>query len=253
MKNASAGFLLSMQFLTRIPVPVEVPWNAQTSRWALRAYPLIGLLIGLIPVLFVWMEVSFSPLVQAMMIVTFFVWISGGLHLDGWMDVFDAAGSNAPLDKKWEIMKDPHVGSFGIAALLFLLGWKVVLVHELLVQEASPLIFMIYPALARWKAAVLLTVVPAAKPSGLAHTWQKHITGKDAFLAGVPFAAAFIFSGSFLFIWAAFGAGIFLVLYRLWILKHFKGINGDLAGASIEGGELWTLFILWIFISSGMV
>jgi adenosylcobinamide-GDP ribazoletransferase len=253
MKNALAGFLLSMQFLTRIPVPLEVPWNAKTSRWALRAYPLIGLLIGLIPVLFIGMELPFSPLVQSMMIVTFFVWISGGLHLDGWMDVFDAAGSNAPLNKKWEIMKDPHVGSFGIIALIFLLGWKVVLIHELLVEEVPPLIFMLYPALARWKAAVLLTVVPAAKPSGLAYRWQQHLTGKDAVIAGVPFAAALLLSDSFLFIVAAAGAGVFLVFYRTWIVNHFKGINGDLTGASIEGGELWTLFIIWIFISSGMV
>jgi adenosylcobinamide-GDP ribazoletransferase len=43
--------------------------------------------------------------------------------------------------------------------------------------------------------------------------------------------------------------GMFVIFYRSWILRHFHGVSGDLAGASIEGGELWGLAAAWIFIS----
>ncbi|MAX32885.1 MAG: adenosylcobinamide-GDP ribazoletransferase, partial [Halomonadaceae bacterium] len=46
MKDAIFGVLLAIQFLTRLPVPVACPWNAGTRRWAARAYPLVGALIG---------------------------------------------------------------------------------------------------------------------------------------------------------------------------------------------------------------
>ena len=46
MNNALYGLVLALQFLTRIPLPIVCPWNAATCRWALRCYPLVGLLIG---------------------------------------------------------------------------------------------------------------------------------------------------------------------------------------------------------------
>ncbi len=54
------------------------------------------------------------------------------------MDLADALGSNQPLERRWEIMKDPQIGSFGMLALLFLLAWKGVLLWALL-QYHAPL------------------------------------------------------------------------------------------------------------------
>ncbi|SDO24442.1 adenosylcobinamide-GDP ribazoletransferase [Alkalicoccus daliensis] len=253
MKNAVDGFILSVQFLTRIPLPVKAEWNASSSRWALRFYPLTGLLIGILPALLVWLSFPFPLLVEAMLILTFFVWVTGGLHLDGWMDVFDAVGANAPLEKKWLIMKDPHVGSFGIIALIFLLAWKFIVILELLVLEASPAVFLLIPVLARFLVVLLMTAVPSVKQSGLAAAWQKHINRKEAVIASIPVIFVILLSGEIYFAAVFLSALVFFFLYRTWLMKEFKGINGDLAGASIEGGELWILVSIWIFISSGMV
>ncbi|MGM2749804.1 adenosylcobinamide-GDP ribazoletransferase, partial [Bacillus cereus group sp. Bce010] len=64
-----------------------------------------------------------SP-ITALVLLSLWVAISGGLHLDGVMDLADALGSNQPVARRWEIMKDPVVGSFGMLALVFLLAWK---------------------------------------------------------------------------------------------------------------------------------
>lgn len=249
MKNFCYGLVLSLQFLTRLPVPVEAPWNAFTSRWAARVYPLTGIIIGLLPALTVWMEFPVPPAAHAFMIVTFFVWISGGLHLDGWMDTFDAVGANVSLEKKWEIMKDPHVGSFGILSVIFLLGWKTFIIYELLVLGVSPWIFVIVPALGRFTAVFLLAAVRSAKPHGLARSWQQHISKKDLITAFLPVLIILIWTVDPMLTGVTVSMGIFLFFCRLWIIRNFHGVSGDLAGASIEGGELWGLITAWIFIS----
>lgn len=247
------GFLLAVQFLTRIPVLLHCPWDKQTSRWALRYYPFVGILIGMITVfVFFIVEAHLSVIMMTLLLVTLWVGLTGGLHLDGWMDVADAVGSNAPLEKKWEIMKDPHVGSFGILALLFLLVWKTTFIYSLL-NIGYILIFSIVLiiALSRLCAVILLVFLPTAKKEGLAAIWKKNITRVDLIYAVVPIIIAFIYFDQFLFLIPTYF--IFIFFYGLWVMRTFQGINGDLLGTAIEGGELWGLMIVWIYFSFVMV
>ncbi len=249
MKQFINGFLLAVQFLTRVPVPFQCLWNKQTSRWALRSYPLVGLLLGLIiAFIFYLLQPHLSALMMTLLLITLWVGLTGGLHLDGWMDVADAVGSNAPLQKKWEIMKDPHVGSFGIIALLFLLIWKTILIYSLLTID-SGLIFSIILIMAttRLCTVILLTMLPTAKKEGLAAVWKANIKRTDLLYAIVPVVIVVIYLDQFLILIPAYF--LFVIFYGLWVMKAFKGINGDLLGTAIEGGELWGLMIVWIYFS----
>nr|WP_246238283.1 adenosylcobinamide-GDP ribazoletransferase [Alkalicoccus luteus] len=240
-----------MQFLTRVPVPVQADWNEASARWALRFYPLIGLLIGLPAAALASQNVT-SSAVTAALILTYFIWISGALHLDGWMDTFDAVGSNAPLDRKWEIMQDPRVGSFGMVSVIVLLLWKLLLIYELLTAGMNPWLFLLIPSAGRMAAVYLLVFTKTAHADGLAAVWKQHTKPVDAWIAALPLAAACFAAGT-----AGIAAGAALLLFcvcvRGWYLKHFNGINGDLAGASIEGGELWILTVLFIWTLFVMV
>ena len=139
MKNAAYGLVLALQFLTRIPLPIACPWNADTCRWALRCYPLVGMLMGaMVAVVATLLDGLLPTPLLALTLLTLWVALSGGLHLDGVMDVADALGSNTPLEKRWAIMKDSQVGSFAILALLFLLAWKGMLIWTLLEAGATP-------------------------------------------------------------------------------------------------------------------
>ena len=44
--------------------------------------------------------------------------ITGGFHIDGFMDTQDAINSYKPREKKLEILKDPHIGAFAVISLL---------------------------------------------------------------------------------------------------------------------------------------
>ncbi|WP_018924542.1 adenosylcobinamide-GDP ribazoletransferase [Salsuginibacillus kocurii] len=248
MKQATFGFLLALQFLTRLPVPVSCPWNQRTSRWALRSYPLVGLVLGSILALLLLLLGPYLPLeFLTLLIITGWVWLTGGLHLDGWMDVADAVGSNAPLEKKWDIMKDPHVGSFGNIALVFLLAWKALLVYMLLDIEVLIYALLFILAFSRLGAAVLLITLSTAKQQGFAWEWKKNVTRLDMVYALVPVLVLLFFFPAYLYILPAYF--LFIAVMGIWIKRTFTGTNGDLLGTAIEGGELWGLLITWIYFS----
>ncbi|NLP52894.1 adenosylcobinamide-GDP ribazoletransferase [Bacillus sp. RO1] len=249
MKNSLYGLALSLQFLTRIPVPVECPWNKESSRWALRCYPLTGMVLGGIIVFIISFLHGVLPTwMLALLILTIWIWLTGGLHLDGWMDVADAVGSNATLEKKWEIMKDPRVGSFGILSLLFLLVWKAVFIYLLLNESyQSTMCFLVILACSRGIAVYLMHLFPTAQQHGLAFEWKKNLTGRDLVLAFLPIAVLFLFLPQYLVLLPAYA--LFTWWYGKWMMKQFKGSNGDLMGTAIEGGELCGLIVMWTYIS----
>ncbi|MFB9868311.1 adenosylcobinamide-GDP ribazoletransferase [Vreelandella sulfidaeris] len=245
MKSALFGGLLALQFLTRLPIPVQCPWTRATRRWAVRAYPLVGLLLGGVLLLaaqwLTWLETPL-PLI-ALVLLSLWVAFSGGLHLDGVMDLADALGSNQPLARRWEIMKDPQIGSFGILALLFLLAWKGILIWALLRYQAPLWWLLVVPSLGRWAGVALLVLTPCAQQKGLAWSWQQSLGGQEVVLALLPLALIALVAPSLVLMGVA--VAIFVVLMRMAMLRLFNGINGDMVGATIEGGELWLLILLW--------
>jgi adenosylcobinamide-GDP ribazoletransferase len=252
MKQIVFGFLLAVQFLTRIPVLLQCPWNKTSSKWAIRSYPLVGAILGsFITVISLSLE-SLLPLpIMTLLIISSWVWITGGLHLDGWMDVADAIGSNAPLEKKWEIMKDPHVGSFGHIALLFLLAWKTLLIYFLLEFDNLIYSYIFIMAFSRIVAVVLIVYLPTSKQQGLAWEWKQNVNRMDCLYAVIPVLAILCIFHDFLYLIPAYV--LFIGLYGAWVNHTFKGTNGDLLGTAIEGGELWGLAVTWIYFSFVMV
>ena len=252
MKSFIYGFFLAIQFLTRIPIPLHCPWNRKTSKWALRSYPVVGLILGaIIMIAFSVLEPYLPAYLLTLLIISGWVWITGGLHLDGWMDVADAVGSNAPLEKKWEIMKDPHVGSFGIIALLFLLVWKAVFVYDLLHFDKFIIAFLFIVTCSRLGVVMLMILLPTAKNEGLAWEWKKNLDRIDLIYAIIPVIILTVLFPTFFFYVPAYL--LFVIIYGLWVKRTFQGTNGDLLGSAIEGGELWGLVITWIYFSFVMV
>ncbi|MCB8890216.1 adenosylcobinamide-GDP ribazoletransferase [Vreelandella malpeensis] len=247
MKSALYGLVLAFQFLTRLPLPLECPWNAATRRWALRAYPLVGLGIGALLALAAWGlgQLALPTPLVALALLSLWVALSGGLHLDGVMDLADALGSNQPLERRLEIMKDPQVGSFGLLALVFLLAWKGALLWAF-VEYHVPLVWLFaLPAIARCMGGAFLVLGPCLRPAGMAYSARRSVGNRDVALSLVPVLAAALFTPA-LALWLLVAA-LFTALYRVAVLRAFKGINGDMVGALIEGGELWLLLTMWSF------
>lgn len=251
MKDVAFGTLLAIQFLTRLPVPLACPWTPATRRWAARAYPLVGALLGaLVAAVGVVLQPLLPTPMLALLLLSLWVALSGGLHLDGLMDLADALGSNAPPDKRWAIMKDSQVGSFAVLALIFQLAWKAVLLWALLEAGASPWWLVAIAALGRLGGVCLLVGLPAARPEGLAHAWQQSLGRRDLVLAALPVLLGVVVTSGMA--WLLAGLAAFIIIYGLAVRRAFGGINGDIVGAAIEGGELWLLLIAWSWWSCVM-
>jgi adenosylcobinamide-GDP ribazoletransferase len=116
--------VVAFQFLTRIPLPIHVDYNAATVSRSIFHYPLVGLTIGSLVYVIIWvLPTSHSLLLPLNAALALLLWkgLSGGLHLDGLMDTADGLGSYRSRERMLEIMKDSRVGAMGVLAAFFVL------------------------------------------------------------------------------------------------------------------------------------
>ncbi len=96
------SWLLAVQFLTRLPVPSSaVEPSEEIQGRSVLFYPLVGLLIGLLLLLLYYLTGDSASSLQAVLILGFWVALTGALHLDGLADLADAGlvvrgSANAP-------------------------------------------------------------------------------------------------------------------------------------------------------------
>ena len=105
---------VAFAMFSAVPVP-QFGWNEKNMRYALCAFPLVGLLCGAL-----WCVCGVLPLpapAQAAGFCLVPVWVTGGIHLDGYADTCDALASYGDREKKLEILKDPHCGAFAVIRL----------------------------------------------------------------------------------------------------------------------------------------
>ena len=111
--------------MTRIPIKADIGFDEEFHK-SIVYFPLVGFVIGLISYLIGCLSVKvFDPFVTSILIVGAEVIITGGLHIDGLGDTFDAIYSNRDKERMLEIMKDSRLGTNSLLAILFLVLIKI--------------------------------------------------------------------------------------------------------------------------------
>ena len=217
MKIFLQTLAVAFGMFSAVPLPQPV-WNKQNMRYALCAFPAVGLVsgAGLLGFAALCRALGAGSVLRAAGLCLLPVLVTGGIHLDGFADTCDALASCAPPEKKQQILADPHCGAF---AVIRLCSW-----------------FLACFAVARF---------PLAKNTGLAHTFataaDRAFAGRFlAVLAGVCVAAQAVCARG-PGIGAALAALLCLWRYRAVAQKQFGGISGDLAGWFLTRCELWQL------------
>ncbi|KJE25836.1 cobalamin-5-phosphate synthase family protein [Geobacillus kaustophilus] len=261
MKTAWNGWLLALQLFTIIPIRRSIEWNGAHVRWLVRCLPLAGALIGMLSagVYALFSSFSFgSPLVWALLLLWLGIWMAGGMHADGFMDVSDAFFSYRDVKRRQEIMSDSRVGAFAVLSLGCLLSFRWLFLYESLQAGIPPALFIAVPLLSRAGAAWLLSVGKLAKPTGMAAALGEYSSWHDAIWAlGLAFVllsllcastAISVQTGAAL----AAAAVVLAAAAKPWAGKQFGGITGDVLGAFIEGGETLLWGVIWLLHSSAM-
>ncbi|KOP79604.1 adenosylcobinamide-GDP ribazoletransferase [Cytobacillus solani] len=251
------GLLINFQFFTSIPVPVELPMDKDHLEKAIKTFPLLGLIQGgiyasLFYAILHW--TPFSVLTAALVLWLAGIIITGGIHLDGWMDTSDAFFSYRDREKRLEIMKDPRTGAFGVLSVIVLLTAKFFFMYEI-TQKALPATYLFIAAIpffSKMVMGVLLLKVKAAKKEGLG-TLFKNASNKRTLVIYPIYVILLLAAAGILFNHLLFGMIVFTVVSILFLLilsrkiiSWFGGMTGDVLGASVEGMELVLWMILWL-------
>jgi adenosylcobinamide-GDP ribazoletransferase len=259
MKAAWSGLLLSMQFLTVIPVRRQIDWNGDVARWSVRFFPLIGAIIGTVAAMMYDLFSafsSFSPLFLALFLMWLPVWLTGGLHADGWMDVSDAFFSYRDIKRRQEIMSDSRVGAFAVLSIFCLLSFRLLFLLETIRTGLNALLLIVVPLLSRTGAAWLLVCGKPAKPTGMAAAFREYTSRMDGYVAMaisiVLLACICIMDASVIKNAGLLAVGTIVAawLARASFEKQFGGITGDTLGAFVEGVETWLWCLIWLLRSS---
>ncbi|MEG0449292.1 MAG: adenosylcobinamide-GDP ribazoletransferase [Lysinibacillus sp.] len=258
MKTAWHSLLLTLQFFTVVPIHKEFPLTKKSITGMFVFLPWIGAAMGLLGMCSMYALQTYSnssPLLLAFVLVALFALFTGGLHLDGWIDMSDAFFSYRNVEKRLEILDDPRVGAFGVLSILFLVLGKLVIIHELFLQELMPVWAIVFiPFLTRCGMTFYFMSMKCSKEKGLAYFFKTHIVPKIltvcTFLSLCIAIGIAIFAGGQLAIpfVLVLVLVIGLIVFRQFTLKNFGGVSGDLLGAFIEGMEvlLWLTLLLCV-------
>jgi adenosylcobinamide-GDP ribazoletransferase len=240
------SLLIALTFLTRIPFPSPSDVTQEEFTRSQNYYPLVGFLLGAI----LWTALSlllflFPPSITAALLLILQLILTGGIHLDGFMDSMDGLLSARSPDRMLEIMKDSRVGAFGAISAIALLLLKFTLFSELLTLKSpsAPLFILFMPMLSRWIFLIGVYFFPYARSNGL---------GKGFHETSHQTKGIFITQGLFLILlsfWILNWAGLigfltsalFILFFTFKSSRLLGGLTGDLYGASIELAEIFFL------------
>ncbi|MBN8193090.1 adenosylcobinamide-GDP ribazoletransferase [Bacillus sp. NTK074B] len=257
------SFLMNVQFFTIFPVHKEFSFGKYEMKWMVRTFPLVGFSMGLLlSIGYILLNdyTQMSPLA-----LSFYIWVmpiilTGGLHLDGYMDASDAFFSYRDKEKRLTILKDPRIGAFGVLSLLVMLSSRFVFIYETVLYTESAVITIVLiwiPFFSRMVMGASLILIPPAQKSGMGFSFSKYMTKCELlFLPGyflMGGICSFFLSGFYLYL--SFGVvttGFFLFVY-VKSIKWFGGMTGDTVGASVEGMEWMLWMTLWLLPLSDMV
>ena len=171
MKKFMRQFFIALNFLTQIPSPVKGEVSQSEIGQSMLFYPLVGAVIGgvlyLLTHILLFFSTDFPPELLAAIVLSVWVLITGGLHLDGLSDSADAwIGGLEGRDKTLTIMKDPNCGPMGVVIIVLVLLLKWTALSYLLKNDLSAFLIVV-PMLSRSLILSLFMTTLYVRESGL--------------------------------------------------------------------------------------
>lgn len=241
------SFVIAWSMYSRIPMP-QIQWTKERMRYTMCFFPLIGVLIGAAVAGFVFLseKLGAGEIFTALVGTALPLVITGGIHMDGFLDTTDARRAFLPRERKLEILKDPHAGAFAIIGCGVYLVLYGALFSEL--DFRGCLLFAGTFAAERALSGMSVVLFPMARQDGLAASFSQAALKRVVRLVMAGYLAAsaafFLIISEWLFdslipgfLCLASSMLVFFWYYRMSV-REFGGITGDLAGYFLQICEL---------------
>lgn len=239
--NYLKGWMIAFAMYSKIPMPA-VEWERENMKYVMCFFPWVGAVSGLC--FYFWgsygKSVPVGETLYGVILTIIPVLITGGIHVDGFLDTMDALSSWQPKERRLEILKDSHAGAFAvIAGCLYFLTWFGFATE--LGSQGIPLVSLGF-FLSRCLSGYAVTAFPCAKDSGLAAMFSEKAEKKKAqavLLAETgAVLAVMLWTNLYPGIAVAAVSGLVFFWYYKMSRKKFGGITGDLAGWFLQVCEL---------------
>ena len=236
MKKYLHAFVMCQSMFCAIPSPQV--WDEKAKDKMLLFLPVVGLEIGALWAILAWLckLLNLPALVAGVILCAYPYMVTGFLHLDGFMDVTDAVKSCRDLQRRREILKDSHVGSFAVIGVVLLMIAQFALLSSA-PTDANFIILIFIPAVSRCCSALAVTGLKPISTSQYADQKKpkSHMIALSIMLC-IFLAAGFLLCAKYGFALIGCLVGFGLALLRAY--KSLDGMNGDIAGFSLIIGEL---------------
>ncbi len=240
MKKYFRAMMMAMTMFCAIPCPFH-GWDDEARPLMTLFLPVVGAWIGVLWTLCAYLVgwLGLPALVKAAILCAFPFLVTGGMHMDGYLDVTDAVKSWRELDERRRILKDPNVGSFAVIGGILLVMVQFALFAS--VKEGAKLFSLtLIPIVSRTTSAICVSVLRPLTSSEYAGTYRQgvqksHVVTLSVVLA-LTAALGFVFLGKYGFVSLAVIAGYLLHLRRAF--KSLDGMSGDISGYALTFGEV---------------
>lgn len=239
--SALRSLVLAFASFSRIPMP-HVEAAEEDRRYVMCFFPLVGVVVALIMALWQWAcdALCLGAFLRGAVGAALPLLVTGGIHMDGFMDTSDALAAWQTKERRLEILKDSHVGAFAaMRAAVYLLVMAGLLSETEL--HAMPLIGMCFVASRAMSAWTSVRFV-RARPNGMLDD-----LARPARMCVVE-ASSGLYIAACTLVWAIFGgwisalcvaaAALCALAYRHMAYAKFGGITGDLAGWYLQVTEM---------------
>ncbi|KMM86489.1 cobalamin-5'-phosphate synthase [Pseudomonas taetrolens] len=237
----TSPFWIALQFLSSLPISLPGMPQPRALGRSLLYYPLVGLLFGVL----LWglnaLLAGTPSLLHAALLLTAWVLLSGGLHLDGLADSADAwLGGFGDRERTLTIMKDPRSGPIAVVALVLVLLLKFCALLALIEQQHS-VALLIVPLIGRSALLGVFLTTPYVRAGGLGQALADHLPRKAGWWVLGLSALACVLLAGVAGLWSLGLATAGFVWLRQVMMRRLGGTTGDTAGALLELLEVGVL------------
>jgi len=236
------GFILAIQFLTRLPVNISIDFNDENIRKSTFFYPFVGIILGALSAIPYYLLAPYNKSIASFLTVMTMIILTGGLHLDGLSDTADGFFSNRDKEKTLEIMKDSRIGAFCVLSLILIILLKYILISNMELNLPIALIL----SMGNGRLVVLLQIAlkKVARPGGLGDMLHSSKPKKFILSTSILYIIIIAFI-NISYLIPLIGSFIIGELISLYTYKKIGGFTGDVYGATIEIIEAISLLIFW--------
>lgn len=240
--------ILMLQFLTTIPLPVQLNVSEEDYGKGLIFAPLVGMVIGgILAGAYYLLSFLFPPLVTSVFTLILYIILTGGIHLDGLGDSFDGLFSNRPRERILEIMRDSRVGTNAVLAIVCVLILEVALLSSM-DQQVILSVLILMPVAGRIGSLVGSGFsIYARRGEGLGKSFIDYCGGKEVLVGTLIYAAIFYaVKGINGLIFSTIPFITAFISVKL-LCRKIGGATGDILGAVCELNQCLFLITAYLF------